>query len=184
MCCILSCRILLHLCLCLFVIIEYAKHLITLDLSLDTAHQPTIPLSALYARHPAQEPLPGLAPPAMRYLSVYASGLSEEELSRLDVCEWTAPVRDGGRKGEGVGEGEVAVEGAACKENGDDGEVVCSICICSYACGASVVWLPCGHVHHADCIRVWLSLRNVCPDCRSEVVPAASQQRLVLAESV
>ena len=174
MCCLLSCRIFVHLCLCLFVIVEYAKHLVCLSPQLDTAQQPSLPLSALYARHPAQEPFPGLAPPVMRYQSVYASGLSEDELSRLNVCEWTRQVR---------GPAEAACEGEQ-REEGEEESDVCSICLSGYEAGASVVWLPCGHVHHAECIRVWLSLRNVCPECRSEALPAAGQQRLVEAESV
>ena len=184
MCCILCCRIFLHLCLCLFLIVEYAKYLLSLTPAHHTAHQPSVPLSALYSRHPSQEPFPSLAPPTMRYLPVYASGLSEDELGRLDVCGWTKAASDGGRA---AAEGERDEVGGAGREGMVEGEeegMVCSICICGYEEGAGVVWLPCGHVHHAECIRVWLSLRSVCPECRNEVMPTARQQRLAVAESV
>ena len=183
-CCILSCRIFLHLCLCIHVMVEYGKYLTRSSQPLDPARLPSIPLSALYARHPAQEPFPNIVPSAMRYLPVYASGLSEDELSRLEVCEWTKPVSGGGRTAEGGGAVEICEEGGECRESVEEEEEVCSICICGYEVGASVVWLPCGHCYHAQCIRVWLSLRNVCPECRSEVIRTAGQQQLVVAESV
>ena len=159
-CCMLCFRISIHLCTCLHIIVRYSKHLISRSNPLHDSHQPpSIPLSALYAaRHAAQEPPPQLPSAPVRYMpALYASGLSEDELSRLNVCEWTRPARAAGEAGEGC----VEIE---------DERAGCSICLCGFEVGASVVWLPCGHVHHADCIRVWLSLRNQCPECRSAVV--------------
>ena len=188
LCCILSCRIFLHLCLCLHVIVEYSKHLVTLHPALDTDRQPSVALSALYARHAAQEPFPSLAPPHVRYLAVYASGLCEEQLSRLSVCEWIKPAGAARRVDDGAVEvgalEEAGVERAEGQREGEEDGDVCSICLCDFEPGAAVVWLPCTHHFHSLCIRVWLSQRNLCPECRREVLPVASQQHLLVAEAI
>ena len=189
LCCILSCRIFLHLCLCLHVIVEYSKYLVTLNPALDTDRQPSVALSALYARHAAQEPFPSLAPPTVRYLAVYASGLCEEQLGRLSDCDWSKPAGGAAqREDEGAVEAGVHEEAKGARAEGqregeEDGDV-CSICLCDFEPGAAVVWLPCTHHFHSLCIRVWLSQRNLCPECRREVLPVASQQHLLVAEGV
>ena len=80
----------------------------------------------------------------------YASGLQADDLQRLSPCAYT---------GRGGQEGEEKAE--------------CSICLSCYASGASVCYLRCGHVFHAACISTWLTVKNACPDCRSEVIPSA-----------
>jgi hypothetical protein len=79
----------------------------------------------------------------------YASGLQADDLQRLCPCPYT------GRGGEGEEEAE------------------CSICLSCYAEGVSVCYLRCGHIFHAGCISTWLTVKNACPDCRSEVIPSA-----------
>lgn len=33
--------------------------------------------------------------------------------------------------------------------------------------------LNCGHDYHADCLKKWLLVKNVCPVCKSEALPMA-----------
>ncbi|KAL1325631.1 hypothetical protein HN51_035686 [Arachis hypogaea] len=45
---------------------------------------------------------------------------------------------------------------------------VCVICQDEYENQDTIGFLPCGHEYHADCLRKWLLVRNVCPLCKSE----------------
>lgn len=46
----------------------------------------------------------------------------------------------------------------------------CVICLEDVVVGARVRSLPCSHVYHAQCIRVWLRRKNACPCCCVKVI--------------
>lgn len=31
--------------------------------------------------------------------------------------------------------------------------------------------LDCGHEYHAECLKKWLLVKNICPVCKSEALP-------------
>jgi hypothetical protein len=41
----------------------------------------------------------------------------------------------------------------------------CSICLCEYEVGDSMVKLPCGHLYHEDCVSAWTQNNVRCPLC-------------------
>lgn len=43
---------------------------------------------------------------------------------------------------------------------------LCSICREEYLDNEELGVLDCGHIHHSDCIRKWLLLKNLCPICK------------------
>ncbi|KAL1363448.1 hypothetical protein HN51_011661 [Arachis hypogaea] len=45
---------------------------------------------------------------------------------------------------------------------------VCIICQDEYKNQDMIGVLQCEHEYHADCLRKWLVVRNVCPLCKSE----------------
>ncbi|GKD43559.1 E3 ubiquitin protein ligase RING1 [Tanacetum coccineum] len=47
----------------------------------------------------------------------------------------------------------------------------CSICLKKYKEGQEVGILHCSHEFHADCIKHWLSCKNVCPLCKAIGIP-------------
>jgi len=49
--------------------------------------------------------------------------------------------------------------------NGAAAAVACTICFGPLEDGDRVGSLPCSHVFHVDCLKTWLSRRNVCPLC-------------------
>lgn len=62
-----------------------------------------------------------------------------------------------------------------CNEDTDKNEdnnepVECTICFGTMEDGDRVGSLPCRHIFHADCLKVWLKSRNVCPLCLVEDV--------------
>ena len=54
-------------------------------------------------------------------------------------------------------------------DNGDqlleDGNTCCTICFAPLFDGDRVGELPCDHLFHVDCLKLWLGRRNVCPLC-------------------
>ncbi|XP_054815178.1 probable E3 ubiquitin-protein ligase ZFP1 isoform X2 [Prosopis cineraria] len=46
----------------------------------------------------------------------------------------------------------------------------CIICLDEYKKLDTVGILECGHEYHADCLKKWLLLKNVCPICKSEAL--------------
>ncbi|CAL0333738.1 unnamed protein product [Lupinus luteus] len=44
----------------------------------------------------------------------------------------------------------------------------CTICLDEYQNREKIGILKCGHEYHADCLRKWLLVKNVCPICKSE----------------
>uniref|UniRef100_A0A2P2LLV7 RING-type E3 ubiquitin transferase n=1 Tax=Rhizophora mucronata TaxID=61149 RepID=A0A2P2LLV7_RHIMU len=48
----------------------------------------------------------------------------------------------------------------------------CIICQDDYKSWEKIGILNCGHEYHADCLKRWLRLKNVCPICKSEALSA------------
>ncbi|XP_039170857.1 probable E3 ubiquitin-protein ligase ZFP1 isoform X2 [Eucalyptus grandis] len=49
----------------------------------------------------------------------------------------------------------------------------CIICQDAYEHEDQIGTLNCGHEYHADCLKKWLLVKNVCPVCKSEGLPTA-----------
>mmetsp|Transcript_39352 Transcript_39352/g.156255 ORF Transcript_39352/g.156255 Transcript_39352/m.156255 type:complete len:192 (-) Transcript_39352:2222-2797(-) len=47
----------------------------------------------------------------------------------------------------------------------------CVICHESYAAGDEILYLPCKHEYHSDCVSTWLLKQNSCPICRRPIPP-------------
>mmetsp|Transcript_60236 Transcript_60236/g.108452 ORF Transcript_60236/g.108452 Transcript_60236/m.108452 type:complete len:172 (+) Transcript_60236:1-516(+) len=45
----------------------------------------------------------------------------------------------------------------------------CLICQEDFASGASVAWLPCGHVMHKACAQKWFEVSRQCPVCKTSI---------------
>ncbi|KAB0801642.1 hypothetical protein PPYR_03828 [Photinus pyralis] len=52
------------------------------------------------------------------------------------------------------------------RRNSNDSEKDCVICF-DVLKASSIKQLTCGHKFHADCINMWLNVRDSCPICRS-----------------
>jgi len=52
---------------------------------------------------------------------------------------------------------------------GGMGDDACAVCQDAYHLGQDVLWVPCDHVFHRDCILPWLKSSSTCPICRSHV---------------
>ena len=46
----------------------------------------------------------------------------------------------------------------------------CSICLDKYIKNDKVSDFQCGHIFHKDCIKIWLSKNNTCPQCREIII--------------
>uniref|UniRef100_A0A0C9RRT7 RING-type E3 ubiquitin transferase n=1 Tax=Wollemia nobilis TaxID=56998 RepID=A0A0C9RRT7_9CONI len=59
----------------------------------------------------------------------------------------------------------------SCKESDEPAkkqpeDEICSICREEYQDNEELGILDCGHIHHSDCIKKWLLLKNICPICK------------------
>lgn len=55
-------------------------------------------------------------------------------------------------------------------ENATEGEKnCCSICLEEFKIDQEVRVSPCSHIFHLGCIDAWLTIRNVCPNCKQEI---------------
>ncbi|KAI4321831.1 hypothetical protein MLD38_035165 [Melastoma candidum] len=53
-----------------------------------------------------------------------------------------------------------------------DGEAAsCIICLGDYESHEEVGYLDCGHDYHAECLKQWLLVKNVCPICKTQAFP-------------
>ncbi|XP_040986565.1 probable E3 ubiquitin-protein ligase ZFP1 [Juglans microcarpa x Juglans regia] len=59
------------------------------------------------------------------------------------------------------------LEEATCEDQEAD---LCVICQDEYKNQENIGLLDCGHGYHADCLKKWLLVRNVCPICKSEAL--------------
>lgn len=150
-------------------------------------------LDHIDGRHPSQEPSPyqelimlrnalhqssshSLTPPdenAVRFEALYSSGLSATDLARLPLTIYTKPKTDTEDKIAGEHH-DNDNNAAAVNVEKEDSTHSCNICLEQFVVGDNVSFLPCTHCYHHDCISVWLSLRNLCPDCRTTVIPILS----------
>ncbi|KAJ6720286.1 RING/U-BOX SUPERFAMILY PROTEIN [Salix viminalis] len=56
-------------------------------------------------------------------------------------------------------------------------ETSCAICLEEYRSMDKVGTIQnCGHVYHVDCIKKWLSMKNMCPICKAPAVPDCSNK--------
>jgi E3 ubiquitin-protein ligase RNF115/126 len=55
------------------------------------------------------------------------------------------------------------------KDSNIDEEHSCSVCKDIFELSQNLLYLPCKHVYHEDCILPWLKERNSCPTCRYEL---------------
>ncbi|RLN73018.1 hypothetical protein BBJ28_00013006 [Nothophytophthora sp. Chile5] len=60
-----------------------------------------------------------------------------------------------------------------CPDSQDDGSASedsseCPIC-CSELADDKTLRLPCGHLYHSGCVRVWLNVQHTCPVCRLQL---------------
>ena len=53
---------------------------------------------------------------------------------------------------------------------GEDDDHTCTICFAELVSGDRVGALSCNHIFHVECLKEWLSCRNVCPLCLQENV--------------
>jgi len=51
----------------------------------------------------------------------------------------------------------------------DSSERSCSVCKDEFEVNKNILYLPCKHIFHEECILPWLKERNSCPTCRSEL---------------
>ena len=71
-------------------------------------------------------------------------------------------------------------------------EVICPICQEDLAAGCVAAELPCGHLHHLDCLGRWIchedamaTTRSLCPTCRAPLFePPAKPLESALADSL
>lgn len=59
----------------------------------------------------------------------------------------------------------------------------CVICLEDVVVGSRVRSLPCSHVYHAQCIRVWLRRKNACPCCCVKVIKRRKKRHRPPVES-
>lgn len=45
----------------------------------------------------------------------------------------------------------------------------CSICLCEYSIGETLITLPYFHIFHKTCISAWLGTKTKCPICRNSI---------------
>jgi hypothetical protein len=46
----------------------------------------------------------------------------------------------------------------------------CSICLETYKVNDKIINLDCSHSFHKDCLKIWLSKNNTCPQCRENII--------------
>jgi E3 ubiquitin-protein ligase RNF115/126 len=50
-----------------------------------------------------------------------------------------------------------------------DSDNSCSVCKDAFEVSQNVIYMPCKHLYHNECILPWLKERNSCPTCRYEL---------------
>ncbi len=45
----------------------------------------------------------------------------------------------------------------------------CSICLENFEVGAKIIYLPCFHYYHANCIETWVKNSDKCPLCNNKI---------------
>jgi len=49
-------------------------------------------------------------------------------------------------------------------------KTVCAICIDNFKTGDELVYLPCSHGFHDECVKTWIFMKGTCPLCKHAVV--------------
>ena len=75
------------------------------------------------------------------------NGLTEEQIQNLPLEKYLIPL------------------------NGIDEPETCSICIDEFKQEQNLRKLPCNHRFHITCIDEWLKISNVCPNCKTDILP-------------
>ena len=55
------------------------------------------------------------------------------------------------------------------KDSGISDDNSCAICKDNFEINQNLIYLPCKHLFHDECILPWLKERNSCPTCRHEL---------------
>lgn len=58
-----------------------------------------------------------------------------------------------------------------------DNSASCYICLEDFELGCEVVFMPCAHMFHGNCIRTWLRTGHYCPVCRFQMPIAHDDTR-------
>ena len=93
----------------------------------------------------------------------------------IDTVAATATDNESGAHHDDTDDGveNTVVDNTLVDDDDDDDENTCTICFTPLQDGDRVGALPCQHMFHVDCLKVWLTRRNACPLC---AVPAALPQ--------
>lgn len=46
----------------------------------------------------------------------------------------------------------------------------CSICLDKYEINDKIISLNCNHKFHKNCLKLWISKNNTCPQCRENII--------------
>jgi Zn finger protein HypA/HybF involved in hydrogenase expression len=57
----------------------------------------------------------------------------------------------------------------------------CTICQENYKNEDKIATLDCMHKYHAECLKKWLVIKNVCPICKSEALVIEKKKKLRLS---
>jgi hypothetical protein len=57
-----------------------------------------------------------------------------------------------------------------------DHRTACAVCMEELVASTMAVQLPCSHVFHSECLRVWLSKQHTCPTCRAKLPTRADRE--------
>jgi hypothetical protein len=87
---------------------------------------------------------------------LYKGGLHRRRGSLRSTKDEESSVRRMSEHGEDDGE--------------DDDDENCTICFAPLLDGDRVGAIPCDHIFHAECLKMWLQRRNVCPLCQTKDV--------------
>lgn len=56
--------------------------------------------------------------------------------------------------------------------------IECSICYVDFEKGEELYLTTCGHLFHKNCLRPWLQINTVCPNCREDLSDSSLQLSL------
>ena len=65
------------------------------------------------------------------------------------------------------GDEQVEQEDLCIDDEDMDTTITCSICLLGFDDGDRIGALQCQHMFHVDCLKLWLTRRNVCPLCQA-----------------
>jgi hypothetical protein len=111
----------------------------------------------------------GFGHPDGNQSSVGVSDEARDQWERFHFKKVDVP--EVGAKSKG-GYGSVAQEN---KKLGDhEEEPTCTICLCEYEDGDTLVRLPCNHIYHDECLNAWTNDHSKCPLCNMDLESVAT----------